>query len=232
MHMLEGSRRYREGQTVARGVEIGKVGNTGASRGAHLHFEIKKDGGGLNPTSVFTVNARNPRSSAAPPQPKYKDTEECKPCIAAAEISQLTDANIEQRRLTGKAISERLERALRRFNNLRAIFRYLEISPDIMVSNIARDSNGNESNAFGAAPGALSIKANMEMPGIAGLRIGELFWMDRMPLFYRAFGAFQTMTIEDEVSIMGWTTKMSARFNYLGTAWKKSIVNLIRTGDI
>ena len=40
MHMQTGSIRVREGQRVRTGAWIGNVGNTGASFGAHLHFEI------------------------------------------------------------------------------------------------------------------------------------------------------------------------------------------------
>jgi len=40
MHLVTGSTRVREGQRVATGAWIGSVGNTGASFGAHLHFEI------------------------------------------------------------------------------------------------------------------------------------------------------------------------------------------------
>jgi len=40
MHMQTGSVRVRQGQWVKTGQWIGNVGNTGASFGAHLHFEI------------------------------------------------------------------------------------------------------------------------------------------------------------------------------------------------
>jgi murein DD-endopeptidase MepM/ murein hydrolase activator NlpD len=40
MHLLNDSTRVEEGQRVATGKWIGSVGNTGASFGAHLHFEI------------------------------------------------------------------------------------------------------------------------------------------------------------------------------------------------
>ena len=46
MHLRAGSILVRERQAVRTGQRIGEVGNTGASSGAHLHFEIWEGGGG------------------------------------------------------------------------------------------------------------------------------------------------------------------------------------------
>jgi murein DD-endopeptidase MepM/ murein hydrolase activator NlpD len=55
MHLQTGSTRVREGQRVRTGQWIGSVGNTGASFGAHLHFEIWKGAwwGGGEPIDPF-----------------------------------------------------------------------------------------------------------------------------------------------------------------------------------
>ena len=44
MHMQDGSVVAEKGRRVAAGEHLGSVGNTGDSRGAHLHFEIWPDG--------------------------------------------------------------------------------------------------------------------------------------------------------------------------------------------
>jgi len=43
----------RQGQKVKRGETIGLVGNTGTSVGAHLHYEVIKDGGKVNPAHYY-----------------------------------------------------------------------------------------------------------------------------------------------------------------------------------
>lgn len=48
----------KKGQKVKQGDIIARVGNTGASIGAHLHFEIWQDGKAADPTSYIKVPAK------------------------------------------------------------------------------------------------------------------------------------------------------------------------------
>jgi len=46
----------RRGQRVKKGDVIGYVGNTGRSKGFHLHYEVLKDGKRVNPVNYFYGN--------------------------------------------------------------------------------------------------------------------------------------------------------------------------------
>ncbi len=48
-HMLDNSLMVNEGDQVTKGQAIGRVGNTGYSFGAHLHFEVRINGNRINP---------------------------------------------------------------------------------------------------------------------------------------------------------------------------------------
>ena len=122
-----------------------------------------------------------------------------------------------------------IEAKIRQFPGLNSLFRYVEVFPEYMVAAITNEANGNNANAFGASPAALAISADLTMPGICGLRVGELFWIDRIPAFYKAFGAFQIISIEDTVGGDGWMTKIHATFNYLGKTWKESMYKRLKS---
>jgi LAS superfamily LD-carboxypeptidase LdcB len=139
-----------------------------------------------------------------------------------AELQQLT-VQVQSAEEFDNAVAT----AVREFPNLNILLRYIEILPEHMMAKIRCSANGNNSNAFGAAPGTLSIKAELTLPGIAGLRVGELFWIDKIPAYYKIFGAFQIMSIQEVIGVDGWQTKISAVFNYLGHSWKNTMLRLI-----
>lgn len=56
-HMTNGTRAVQAGQTVEAGQFIGKVGNTGRSYGAHLHFEVEVNGSLVEPIGWLGANA-------------------------------------------------------------------------------------------------------------------------------------------------------------------------------
>jgi hypothetical protein len=151
---------------------------------------------------------------------------ECLGCGSVVDAISGLEKSIEQLKKQAEAIGG-IARAAAQFPEYLAIFRYVELYPEVMVTKITNSANGIRSNAFGTAPGTLSIAADIVLPGIAGLRIGELFWVDRIPTFYRAFGAFQTISLEHSIGRDGWTTKIHARFNYLGKSWVKSMSNIL-----
>lgn len=56
-HMQYGSLQVKPGDTVTVGTIIGKVGNTGRSYGAHMHFEIIVNGSTIDPLPWMQKNA-------------------------------------------------------------------------------------------------------------------------------------------------------------------------------
>ena len=82
-----------------------------------------------------------------------------------------------------------------------------------MFKNIDADESLDASHAW-RSPGKLAITTNLIIPGMSGFRIAEIFWVDRIPEYYKTFGAFQLFGLTEHIDInRGWTTELYARFN-------------------
>jgi len=58
-HLRQGSLRHGVGDTVAVGATVGSVGSTGASTGAHLHFELRVGERAVDPAAWLRANYRD-----------------------------------------------------------------------------------------------------------------------------------------------------------------------------
>jgi len=95
-----------------------------------------------------------------------------------------------------------------------------EMYPDDMRNKMSQNStksgmNPNYSHAW-RTPGKLSVTADLTIPGISGLRVGQIFWVDRISDSYKEYGAFQLFGLTENIDISkGWTTSIHSRFNVL-----------------
>jgi hypothetical protein len=58
-HLSRFARGIRPGVRVRQGQVIGYVGSTGASTGPHLHYEVFRNGGQVNPMALKVATGRN-----------------------------------------------------------------------------------------------------------------------------------------------------------------------------
>jgi LAS superfamily LD-carboxypeptidase LdcB len=192
--------------------------------GEPWHWEYSRP---IPPATIELV-----QSEPAPPPPvapKVTPTAEantnpdCSQCVRQKTL--LNQLRLQER--NNSNYDKGKDRIVKEFPNLEQAFRYVEPYADLMVANIARHADGSKSNAFGAAPGALSIDAEIVIPGVNGLRVGVLFWIVRIPTYFKVFGAFQILGLEDTINADGWKTKINSKFNYLGEKWKQSMLTLL-----
>lgn len=104
-HMKFGSVAVKVGQRVSRGQEIGYMGNTGYSFGAHLHFEVRDENNNyIDPTGYVDADLPAAKIPEAVPELKYKigdkvqintvyrsstSTEALKPAITIGMITKI-----------------------------------------------------------------------------------------------------------------------------------------------
>jgi hypothetical protein len=115
---------------------------------------------------------------------------------------------------------KKLEIASNRFPHLRSVFTLIEFAPHLMSRMILREPEGdqearnrytvNNNLKYSLNP----LEANLVMPGISGIRIGELVRLGRLPKrLFENRGAWQILGLTDDISSEnGWITNMRCRF--------------------
>lgn len=106
--------------------------------------------------------------------------------------------------------------AANRFPHLRPIFTLIEFAPQLMTRMFLREPANTEGYTvnnnlkYSLNP----LEANLVMPGISGIRIGELVRLGRLPRrLFENRGAWQILGITDKLAPgEGWVTTLRCRF--------------------
>jgi hypothetical protein len=110
--------------------------------------------------------------------------------------------------------------ASNRFPHLRSVFTMIEFAPHIMSRMILRepaldnDAKNNYTVNNNLKYSLNPLEANLVLPGISGIRVGELVRLGRLPKrLFENRGAWQILGITDDISSeSGWITNMRCRF--------------------
>jgi hypothetical protein len=134
------------------------------------------------------------------------------------EISALTNNRNVFQNVT--APGRKLQVASNKYPHLRSVFTFIEFAPHLMTrmfleepSLDAKEKNKYEVNnnlKYSLNP----LEATLTLPGISGIRIGELVRLGRMPKrLFENRGAWQILGITDTInSDGGWITNLRCRF--------------------
>ena len=69
-----------------------------------------------------------------------------------------------------------------------------------------------------ASEALVPLECEIELEGISGIRIGDVFTIDHIPQIYQNHGLFQVIGITDSIDNNSWITKLKAQFRVFRTA--------------
>ena len=111
-------------------------------------------------------------------------------------------------------------------------FDLFEFNGDLMRKQMT--ANAGDSNSAQAGdtqhawrlPGKLAVTTTLLVPGVSGIRFGQVFRVGRTYEIFKKFGVFQTLGITENFSVnRGWTTEIYARL--VGVPSSKRIEQVI-----
>ena len=143
-----------QGQRVVKGQQLGSMGNTGIGTGAHLHFEIRRNGTAIDPLSVLGSAPIRPDPSASEPTVTENDRPGKRPVPArpSAVVADSAHAAIDKvARATDRAYAAGNRAYNAAASSARSAFNYLTGAPSRAVSpSTARRMNKEYQRALGS----------------------------------------------------------------------------------
>lgn len=197
---------------VTRGEQIGTVGSTGRSSGPHLHYELLVNGKPIDPTNLTSTNVQQAPSQGPGDSGLVSTTP---PAGAIKPPSQDEQARLKR--------SQELKELARNIRRAEVTAKFGTGIADLisdhlgdMINNITKDGyvNGIIPNQF-VSPFPTTTSITVEIQGIAGISVGDGFFVDKIPFMFEKHGVFQVTEIKDIVTERGWRTHVSGYFKML-----------------
>jgi hypothetical protein len=138
-------------------------------------------------------------------------------------IFKTNSQEITRQAINRQAAQQQLTELVERVKNYGTILYLFEPIPSYMSRlayqhglKVAKGEVGSDgSNLFAPAPTRLRVK--ISLPGISGLHIGDLFWVDRIQPNFYLDGVFTTIGLAESITPDGgWITSIEGIFLFLG----------------
>jgi hypothetical protein len=111
-------------------------------------------------------------------------------------------------------IKEKNEDIIIRFGN--PIIFLVETQPSAMVAKITRDGMNNPNSPNGFILGFPTTTAiTVNLLGLAGISISDVFLCDKLPYIFEQYGAFQVLEVTEKITNRGWFTDIRGYFKLI-----------------